>query len=315
MNNIIILGTESLGVRGLCCIVKTNTRKIVIDPGIALGYTRKGLLPHPVQVAVDEIIQKKIIHHLGEATDVILSHFHGDHIPLSDANPYQLSLGKVKEILPGVNIWAKGLKGESHKNKERAWNLKFFSDRYVIAEGKKLDEITFTEAVSHGEENSQLGSVMITKIRTGKRSFVHASDIQFLSEKPVEEIIKLQADIVIASGPPIYLPHFTEEDKEYAGKNILNLSNEVKLLIIDHHLLRCEEGLTWLRALDRKAKNRILCAADVMKLPPQLLEARRSELYRRIPVESDWHEKYAVGEANTRSYLLKARKLIKDFSY
>ncbi|MBW1674704.1 MAG: hypothetical protein JRJ45_13900, partial [Deltaproteobacteria bacterium] len=64
-----ILGTESLGVRGLCCFVTTDNRKILIDPGIALGYMRYKLLPHPFQVAVDEKIQKKIIKAWSQATD------------------------------------------------------------------------------------------------------------------------------------------------------------------------------------------------------------------------------------------------------
>ena len=76
-----IVGAESLGVRGLCCFVTTKNQKIVIDPGIALGYTRYKLLPHPFQVAVDEKIQKKIIKKYSEATDIVISHFHGDHVP------------------------------------------------------------------------------------------------------------------------------------------------------------------------------------------------------------------------------------------
>jgi len=56
-----ILGTESLGVRGLSCFVETGNRKILIDPGIALGYMKYKLLPHPFQIAVDERIQKKIV--------------------------------------------------------------------------------------------------------------------------------------------------------------------------------------------------------------------------------------------------------------
>ncbi|HEC95425.1 MAG TPA: MBL fold metallo-hydrolase, partial [Euryarchaeota archaeon] len=77
-----ILGTESLGVRGLSCVVKTQDRKIVIDPGVALGYQRHGLLPHPVQVAMGERVRQNIIRELKDATDVVISHYHGDHIPL-----------------------------------------------------------------------------------------------------------------------------------------------------------------------------------------------------------------------------------------
>ena len=42
-----IIGTESLGVRGLCCLVKISERRIVIDPGIALGYIRKRCVNRP----------------------------------------------------------------------------------------------------------------------------------------------------------------------------------------------------------------------------------------------------------------------------
>jgi hypothetical protein len=47
-----IIAAESLGVRGLCCLVMDPQRRIVIDPGISLGYLRYGLLPHPLQIAM-----------------------------------------------------------------------------------------------------------------------------------------------------------------------------------------------------------------------------------------------------------------------
>ncbi|MCK4296147.1 MAG: MBL fold metallo-hydrolase, partial [Candidatus Marinimicrobia bacterium] len=70
-----------MGVRGLSCKIETKDRKILIDPGIALGYNRYGLLPHPFQVAVGRVIRKRIVSALMEATDVVFSHYHGDHIP------------------------------------------------------------------------------------------------------------------------------------------------------------------------------------------------------------------------------------------
>ena len=108
--NIEIIGSESLGVRGLCCFVKTKGRKILIDPGIALGYMRHKLLPHPVQVAMGEKIQKKIISAWKESTDIVISHFHGDHVPLADANPYQLNIDKLAGLKQDIRIWTK----ESH---------------------------------------------------------------------------------------------------------------------------------------------------------------------------------------------------------
>ncbi len=36
-----IIGAESLGVRGLCCLVTAAERKILIDPGMAPGVCRR----------------------------------------------------------------------------------------------------------------------------------------------------------------------------------------------------------------------------------------------------------------------------------
>jgi predicted metallo-beta-lactamase superfamily hydrolase len=70
-----IIGAESLGVRGLCCFVSVGKQRILIDPGIALGFLRKGQLPHPAQVAVDEVIREQIKQAWGLATDIVFSHF------------------------------------------------------------------------------------------------------------------------------------------------------------------------------------------------------------------------------------------------
>ncbi|MBN1656225.1 MAG: hypothetical protein JXA30_20820 [Deltaproteobacteria bacterium] len=55
------LGTESLGVRGLCCSVELKDRKVVIDPGVALGWSRYGYLPHPFQIAIGAGIRAAIV--------------------------------------------------------------------------------------------------------------------------------------------------------------------------------------------------------------------------------------------------------------
>jgi predicted metallo-beta-lactamase superfamily hydrolase len=52
-----ILGTESLGVRGLSCFICVNNRSILIDPGLAQGFTRYGFHPHPIQAILGEKIK------------------------------------------------------------------------------------------------------------------------------------------------------------------------------------------------------------------------------------------------------------------
>jgi predicted metallo-beta-lactamase superfamily hydrolase len=103
-----ILGAESLGVRGLCCVVETRARKIVIDPSLALGYERHGLLPHPAQVAIGEQVRRRISASLEDATDIVMSHFHGDHVPLPDANPFQLKARRVAPFFQTARLWTKG---------------------------------------------------------------------------------------------------------------------------------------------------------------------------------------------------------------
>ncbi len=315
MEDIKIISSESLGVRGLCTVVETKNRKIIIDPGIALGYHRHGLLPHPAQIAVDEIIREKIIRHMEDSTDIVFSHYHGDHVPLVEANPYQLSIEKVKKALFRSEIWAKGFENDSHKMQQRAWNLIFNSNKFKEAEGKDDGIIHCSFAVPHGKKDSHLGTVMMTQIRLKSKVFIHASDIQFLFDKTIDEIIKLGADIVLASGPPLYLSHIGEEILAIAEKNIKRLSSKVETLIIDHHLLRSERGFEWLRKINKEVNNRIITSADYMGLKPQLLEAKREELYEVMPVPDSWHEDYKNNRVKTREYLLNARELLDFFVY
>ena len=104
-----ILGTESMGVRGLACSVELQDRKIFIYPGVALGWSRYGFLPHPFQVAIGAEIRKKIIQELTNTDDIIVSHFHGDHCPLAHPNPYQLGIQTVINSLTNCRIWARSL--------------------------------------------------------------------------------------------------------------------------------------------------------------------------------------------------------------
>jgi len=53
--------------------------------------------------------------------------------------------------------------------------------------------------------------------------------------------------------------------------------------------------LVWLDRISQAAGKKIYCAADFMSRPCRLLEARRTELYRNISVEENWHENYEKG--------------------
>ena len=302
-----ILGAESLGVRGLCCFVKTDNQKILIDPGIALGYTRYKLLPHPFQVAVDEKIQKKIIEAWAEATDIVISHFHGDHIPLVNANPYQLNIEKIVALNPKAKLWAK-LSHLSPTEKKRAESLSLILNKNLIpAEEKKQEVLHFSKAVPHGKAENNLETVMMTKIEEDC-VFVHASDIQLLNNESVSQIVSWKPDIVLASGPPLYLSKLSKDEIRKAWRNASRLSEKVDTLIIDHHLLRDDTGVQWLRELSSKSNKIILCGADFMNKPRMLLEAQRKDLYKQMPVPEGWHEAYGKGKVNTDYYWNLAKK-------
>ncbi len=305
-----ILGTESLGVRGLCCFVKTKNQNILIDPGIALGYKRSKLLPHPFQVAVDERIQKNIIKRWSEATDIVISHFHGDHVPLTDANPYQLDIEKIAGLNSEVKIWAKSY-NLSKTEDRRAISISFtLNKELIVAEGKESGAMSFSIPVPHGETNNNLYTVMMTRIEEDY-VFVHASDIQLLNDESISQILSWNPDIVLASGPPIYLSQLNEEQVKAAWDRAIKLSQQVDILILDHHLLRNCSGLKWLDELANKTKKNIICAADFMKKPRLLLEAQRKSLYKNMPVPERWHESYAENKVSTKRYWNLGRKFYK----
>jgi predicted metallo-beta-lactamase superfamily hydrolase len=302
-----ILGAESLGVRSLCCFVKTENQKILIDPGIALGYIRYKLPPHPLQVAVDEKIQKKIIEAWSEATDIVISHFHGDHIPLVNANPYQLNIKKIAGLNPKAKIWAK-LSRLSPTEKKRAESFSLALDKNLIpAEEKEQEVLSFSKTVPHGKGNNNLETVIMTKIEEDC-VFVHASDIQLLNNESISQILSWKPDIVLASGPPLYLFKLSMYQIRKAWCNAIRLSEKIDTLIIDHHLLRDHNGVGWLRKLSSKSK-KIMCVADFMKKPRMLLEARRKHLYEQMPVPEGWHEAYGKGKVNTDYYWNLAKEL------
>lgn len=292
-----IIGTESLGVRGLCTVVRVKDRKIVIDPGVALGYRRHGRLPHPLQVAVGVKIRNKIIESLKSATDVVISHYHGDHIPLIDANPYQLDVLQVVDTCRNTSFWCKAPDYPLDRISMRYNDLsKALGRTLPVVEGQERGLMTFSKPQPHGEKGSGLGTVMMTRIVDGRDVFVHASDIQLLDDGPVSQILDWEPDVVLVSGPPLYLLHLTPVQKENAWRRAIRLAGGVGTLIIDHHLLRCEEGCRWLDDLKSLTGRKVICAADFMGCRRLFLESWRERLYRKMPVPEGWHDAYACGD-------------------
>lgn len=302
-----VVGAESLGVRSLCCAVNWEDHRILIDPGLALGYCRHGRHPHPVQVAVGKRVRRRILTLMEQATDVVFSHFHGDHVPLKHANPFQLSLRQLPGRVHGLHAWSKGADEETGEMRRRFCDLQeLFGDKLTQPGARSAGPLSFSQAVPHGRSGSKLGKVMMTRIDTGKRVFVHASDIQLLSAEAVEIILQWQPDIVLAAGPPLYLERLGESALADARDNALRLADHVETLILDHHLMRSQAGEAWLGELSQAAGRQVYCAADFMKRPRLLLEAWRDRLYKAFPVPDGWMDDYAQGRFDVEPFLESA---------
>jgi predicted metallo-beta-lactamase superfamily hydrolase len=293
-----IIGAESLGVRGLCCLVAVGEQKILIDPGIALGFFRNGQSPHPAQVAVGEAIREKIVQAWELATDIVFSHFHGDHVPLVNANPYQLDATRVAALNPGVRIWTKSAEFLSAKERDRFIALKERLDARWQKGERAAGPLRFSAPVPHGKKTNRNEMVMMTRIED-ETVFVHTSDIQLLDNDTVDLVLGWQPDILLAGGPPLYLEQLNRELRNRAWLNALRLAESVDTLILDHHLMRSREGLQWVDRLSSESGRRVSCAADFMRVPRRLLEAERKTLYETIPVALGWHQDYAAGKATT----------------
>jgi len=299
-----ILAAESLGTRGLCCRISARGRVIVIDPGLALGARRHGLPPHPVQIAAGRAVRGRIVAALQSATDVVFSHYHGDHIPLLQANPYQLSFSDLPPCFKALRAWGKSAEGQTRTSRARACDLmNLLGVRWRNADSMVDGPLRFSCAMPHGLGGMPFGSVMMTRIDMGACVFVHGSDIQLLDETTVNAILEWSPDIVLAAGPPLYQTGLDRTQRAGAWDHALRLARAVKTLILDHHLLRSEEGLSWLRALSQAAGRRIYCAADFMGRPRRLLEAKRQALYKAMPVRPNWHEDYARGLAKVEEVI------------
>lgn len=309
-----IIGTESLGVRGLSCLVKVPDRVFMIDPGLALGFVRYRHLPHPIQIAVGQIIRQRILDALPAATDLIISHFHGDHIPLMHANPYQISIQQIPSV--PVRIWAHPYEAAPDFLQQRETALVLgLKHSLRRAEGVVDETLSFSAPVPHGQSLSDHDTVTMTIIDDGAERLIHASDIQLLHDETVTEIIRRQPDIVIASGPPLYRIPTGDPLRRRAWLNMRRLADQVPTLILDHHLLRSDEGFDWLAALSRAAGHPVFCAADFMKFPRHPLEAMRAELYDAFPVPDQWHELYDRTQPDLSSYLQLARQRYPWFAY
>lgn len=289
------LCAESLGVRSTATYVETPDVKLLIDAGCALA-PRFGQIPHPLEYKALERARKIIREHAERCEAIVVSHYHFDHFsPFFDETDTMWTWSDrnvAREIYYDKIVYIKDFEKNinfSQKVRGQLFNkaVASIAKKIVKADEKNFyyggTILQFSKPLFHGEENSKLGYVLATIVRSRGLTFLYTSDVQgAISDYAFRFILDEHPDILIIGGPPTYLNSFEEKNYNLAKNNLLKLVEETKLLIIDHHTLRDIKAIAFIESLKDRAKefkNQVITFAEFQGKDNQLLEAKRMELY------------------------------------
>ena len=267
------LCSDSMGVRSMSIFIKSDVN-IIIDPSASLGPYRYGL--RPTKIEYEKLMEcKRKINKIAKDSDIIIiTHYHYDHY---DPNE---DFYKDKKII---------LKDPNNKiNRSQKLRAEYFLTKisnYSIADSKEYEfkntKIIFSEPFHHGNEDSKLGYVVSVVIENNEK-ILYTSDVEGpIVENVRDFILKENPDIVVIDGPPTYFLgyKFSKKDLERSIENLKIISNEIKKVIIDHHLLR---DLKYREILYEIYKNgNVFTYAEMNNEDNLMLEAHRKELYKK----------------------------------
>jgi predicted metallo-beta-lactamase superfamily hydrolase len=293
------LAFESLGVRSMCTFVETPDVKILIDPGVALG-PRFRLLPHPEEYSALKDSRQRIRQYARMADVLTLSHYHHDHFTpnYTDTTWLASSAREARDIYHGKTLLVKDARSSTNvSQRRRGWIFQSFCRKIeaeiVVADGMSFEyggtKVRFSPALPHGEDSTELGSVLAMIVESGSDRLIHASDVQGpISEMALQFILRERPSAVIVGGPPTYLAGLkaSEETIKRGMRNLAMIARKVPLVVVDHHLLRAQDSLQQLSAISAEVKplgGSIMTAAEYLGEQPRLLEANRRKLYEDNP--------------------------------
>jgi len=288
----------------MCTFLKTSDIGILIDPGVSLG-PRYGMLPHPTEY---KLIYKKrsLLREIADKSDIItVSHYHHDHYTpsyedtvfiCSDKEQFQ-SIYRDKQVL--VKDFHEKI---NHSQRRRGWifqkSLKKIAKGFENADGRifKFGETTlkFSDPVSHGEDNSMFGWVLMMSIEKDGNKIIHSSDIQGPSStEALRWILAEGPNLLILSGPPVYLRDYLDNKTLFSSalKNMKKLTENISTIVIDHHLIRAKdwvEQIAVLRDYAKDSKNQVLTATELNNQENNALEAKRNLLYEDMPPSKEF---------------------------
>lgn len=292
MFKIKLIGFDSMGTRGMATVIETNTYKLFIDPGVSYAPYRYGLPPHPVELEALEKYLSEIHREAIDSDIFIISHYHRDHYLYrnSEIDYYRGKILFIKNPLNKIN-YSQRIRAHVLLNKYSIRNLVkeiHIADSFKYIIDKEL-EIVFSPPVPHGVENTKLGYVIMTLVKTNSYKILHASDVQGpIVNETTELIINYKPDLLIISGVPTYFEgfRFREKDIENGLKNLEYIVSNLKpgsVIIADHHLIRDLGYRDRIKSIVEKGlKNniRVVTAAEYMGYEVKPLEAMRRILWK-----------------------------------
>lgn len=276
---IVPVASDSLGVRSMATYVETKDCKIFIDPSAALGPSRYGLPPHPVELEMLDETKKRIAE-IAKGCDVlVISHYHYDHYDPS-AGFYDGKKVFAKDIEQNINKSQKGRGTDFRELVKDRCELIYCDDSSAKVGGTK---IIFSPPFFHGPANVRLGYVIMTTVDDGEKRVVHASDVQGpVTEEARNYIVEQKPDLLIMDGPPtLFLGwKFSVKNLKDASDNLVEILKSVDCeVILDHHLLRDLKYRERFPEPYLVGGGRVKTFAEYLGEKNNMLEAHRKDLW------------------------------------
>ena len=277
---------DSFSVRSTCTYVKTD-RKILIDPGVAIGPMRYGLPPSKQELTALKKSTNDIISYAKKSNILTVSHYHYDHY-MADENIYTGKTLLIKDPHSFIN------KSQEKRGKDFLNFLDNKPDRIDFADGKTFTfgrtKLVFSPPVFHGAENSRLGYILMLAIKYGGETVIHASDVQGpQTDKATNWIIHQNPDVLLLSGFPTYLLgwRLSKMGLDKSNTNLIKImrKTKIKIIVLDHHLVRDLHYKKKIGAILKTADSlgkKIITAAEFLREPEIFLEARRRQISKHI---------------------------------
>lgn len=289
---IIPLAFESMGVRSMATFVETD-QKILIDPGTSIAPKRFGYPPWKDEFDALHETRARIEKYAENADIITISHYHHDHYtPFELGKFLDSSQGAAEKLYQDKRLFIKHPTSQINKSQQKRAadflkNLKDLKCEVNYADGNSFEigdtVLKFSNPLSHGSEGSRLGYIIALTINWNGKTLMHASDVQGpINDGAKRYILDEKPDMLILSGPPIYLQGFVVERKdiENARKNLIEISNKIPKVVVDHHLLRDIRCFDFINSVREESDGEILVASEIIGKEPYLLEARRKQFYR-----------------------------------